>query len=344
MDADGDDFPYYRLYAPPAPALFAALRRGLCDILEEDVVGEELPGSVKHYLFAPHAGAWHAGDALADHFTEDVRCRSAVDGRESPMDYWLRLRRRKATHRLLREETAHEPRLFRLREGIYSSCPGTCTNFRPSMAKCVIDLAGQLLSKGDGLDVLDPCSGWGDRLLGCLAGGARRYVGVDPNPQLVPGYGRLLAQLSTFDLPRATDVELICEAFERVRLASTFDVVFTSPPFGRREMYWSPGSEHQAERMDERGWCERWLVPCLRKMLSLLRPEGLLVLYLQDTPSCPALVSTSLVAIESFGGQLCCKVSCGRVHRKPLWVFRKVKSCDGVVTLADDPLLGGQRA
>jgi 16S rRNA G966 N2-methylase RsmD len=314
---DGDDFPYLRLYGPPAKELFENLVRGLCDLRHEGGTAWSL---------LPHPKAWQMGDTLADYFTETVRCRSRVQGRLSPLEVWKELRRSAAKQRLALgrvppEVSASLPTPLRLREAVYLSCPGACTNFRPSMAKCVLDLVRRHVARDD-LQVLDPCSGWGDRLIGALAAGVASYVGVDPNPMLVQGYAELLRELMAH-APRRVDVRMINEPFEAVDLgAAVFDVVFTSPPFGGRERYWAPGSRGQAEFLPAPNWFEAWMAPALRKMYAHLAPDGLLALYLQDGAACPGLVAQCQDVLLALGARLVYRVSCGRVHRKPLWIFQ----------------------
>ena len=65
------------------------------------------------------------------------------------------------------------PYLSELKRGIYFCCGLTKnTMFRPHLAKMICDA-----SKGN--SVLDPCAGWGGRMLGSVASG-KRYIGFEP--------------------------------------------------------------------------------------------------------------------------------------------------------------------
>ena len=59
------------------------------------------------------------------------------------------------------------------------------TTFMPAYARAVYDYFRPRV-------VLDPCGGWGDRLLGCATTPVWKYVGFDPNMNLRPGYARLM--------------------------------------------------------------------------------------------------------------------------------------------------------
>jgi hypothetical protein len=60
------------------------------------------------------------------------------------------------------------------------------TTFMPSYAKCIYEYFGAKC-------VLDPCAGWGDRLVGATVSTCvKKYVGFDPNRALIPGYKRIM--------------------------------------------------------------------------------------------------------------------------------------------------------
>jgi hypothetical protein len=115
------------------------------------------------------------------------------------------------------------------------------TTFMPPYAKSIYE-------HFNAESVLDPCAGWGDRLVGAAASGCvKKYVCFDPNRSLRPGYAKLMELFghSTVHLDKehlhfSNSFQCHAQPFEigASELATeSFDLVFTSPPFFEYEMY-----------------------------------------------------------------------------------------------------------
>jgi len=117
------------------------------------------------------------------------------------------------------------------------------TTFMPMYAKAIYEYFGAK-------SVLSPCEGWGDRVCGALASTCvKRYVGFDPNTNLVPGYKKIMSDFGkkvTHDDPKHFHTkfeggyEIYSIPFEhcKKRLGhEKFDFAFTSPPFFDYEDY-----------------------------------------------------------------------------------------------------------
>jgi len=65
-------------------------------------------------------------------------------------------------------------------EEIYQKS-GVANGFNPAIAR-------YLCEKFGAKSVFDPCMGWGDRLIGCMAAGVKKYVGYDTNTKLEEKY------------------------------------------------------------------------------------------------------------------------------------------------------------
>ena len=83
--------------------------------------------------------------------------------------------------------------------------------------------------------LLDPCAGWGGRLIGCAMRGVREYVGIDTNIQLKESYEKMKEFLST-----KSEIKIsmyFCDAttfdYSKIR----YDMVMTSPPYMKKEIY-----------------------------------------------------------------------------------------------------------
>jgi SAM-dependent methyltransferase len=181
--------------------------------------------------------------------------------------------------------------------------------------------------------LLDPCAGYGDRLLGAIASGmVSQYVGVDPNVALHDGYRQIMADFGW----RLDQVELLAEPFEDVRrdFSDQFDLVFTSPPFWTTEIYEENNypNNHQSttryKQLDH--WLHRFLWPLLRRCYLALRPGGYMVIHLQNVYTLNAqLVETTLNHMrEGFLGAI--GFGKRRLERpseflyvQPLWVWQR---------------------
>lgn len=154
------------------------------------------------------------------------------------------------------------PYLSELRRGIYF-CGGLCksTMYRPQMSK--------LVTKGCNR-VLDPCMGWGGRLLGCIANGSE-YVGFDPNTETY----KHLTELVEF-LGVSSRVRLICDDALRMDEydIGMFDAVITSPPYFDLEVYCKEETQSISKSSNYKEWNEKFLSPLIQKCVSHLNTGG----------------------------------------------------------------------
>jgi hypothetical protein len=117
------------------------------------------------------------------------------------------------------------------------------TTFMPMYAKAIYEYFAAKT-------VLDPCMGWGDRVTGALSSSCvQRYVGFDPNKNLIPGYKKIVTDFGKkilIDDPKHHNIqfeggyEMFTMPFEHAekRLKDErFEFAFTSPPFFDYEDY-----------------------------------------------------------------------------------------------------------
>ena len=72
------------------------------------------------------------------------------------------------------------------------------TTFMPTYAKSIYEYFR-------GECVLDPCAGWGDRMLGATVSSCvKKYVGFDPNRALIPGYKEIMRRFGHVQKTRHT--------------------------------------------------------------------------------------------------------------------------------------------
>ena len=160
-----------------------------------------------------------------------------------------------------------------------------CTTFRPELMSGFIKLHSAK-------SVLDISSGWGDRLLGALAMGVR-YLGVDPNSCLHPGYKEMIRRFGRGDKDEADsrndDINLrrqhvIHGKFQEVIISGKYDMVHTSPPYFGVEEYSQEKTQSISEFATSREWYDGFLVPSLTKAWAHLREGGYMILHINNMP------------------------------------------------------------
>ena len=115
------------------------------------------------------------------------------------------------------------------------------TNFVPMYAKSIYEYF-------NAENVLDPCAGWGDRMVGALSSKCiKSYVGFDPNLNLIPGYKKIIYDFGHKMLEENKTSVRFSNGYvihntrfeEGSSLISdcVFDFAFTSPPFFLMEHY-----------------------------------------------------------------------------------------------------------
>lgn len=132
----------------------------------------------------------------------------------------------------------------------------------------------------EGGAVLDPCMGFGGRLLGSQATGQTiTYTGFDPWVANVENLGRLTKRMGWETL-----VQLNLQPFEESVLEPTsFGLVFTSPPHWTKELYGEDEGQSVLRYPTYAQWREGFLKPLVFKSVAALKKEGHLVLHVSDT-------------------------------------------------------------
>ena len=139
--------------------------------------------------------------------------------------------------------------------------------FQPYLAR---DIYRQFVHDGD--KVLNPCAGWGGRLLGfaaCMFDNAE-YVETDPAKETYQG----LLQLKDF-LRLGDNIKQYNLPFEDLHVeADYFDFVFTSPPYFDTERYSEDEGQSYLRYNSFEAWVDSFLVPMLDKILYCMKSGG----------------------------------------------------------------------
>jgi hypothetical protein len=154
------------------------------------------------------------------------------------------------------------------------------TTFMPMYAKSIYEYFGAK-------SVLDPCAGWGDRMVGCLSSTCvERYVGFDPNRNLVEGYKKIQNDFGNkvvVDDPDHIKFEggydiysIPFENCESCLKEEKFDFAFTSPPFFDYE-------EYSPDNPTYRDWYREFYEPLFKLTEKRLNPNAFFAVHIDDT-------------------------------------------------------------
>jgi hypothetical protein len=130
--------------------------------------------------------------------------------------------------------------------------------------------------------MLDPSSGWGDRLIGAAAAGIKQYIGYDPNPRLADCYKQMIEMFTKSD----QDFSVRTEPFTWKK-HSGVNIALTSPPYFNYEEYVLPGGIGEDEQSIGKypkyeDWKEKMYVPYITDMFNAVIPGGWIIVYIED--------------------------------------------------------------
>ena len=215
-----------------------------------------------------------AGNPILYHFQLDNLCRvktkvgslyEIMQDDKKRVDWWEKVNRYAYGSR----PSAPATRYFEL----FRRLTGCVAFFKPTVA---INVYKQVRATA----VLDPCAGWGGRLLGAAAIGIP-YTGIDTNVSLKPGYDEMVAKLDI----KNTQM-LWSNALEVDFSTIDYDCVLTSPPYINLEIYvgMTPFSSD-----DE--FYTKFLIPLINKCRNNIRRAGM-VCFNISPPMYEALTTT----------------------------------------------------
>ena len=149
-------------------------------------------------------------------------------------------------------------------------------------AKMPIDfpasLARDLINEfSDGGKVLDPCAGWGGRLVGFLASDATEYDGTDASPYQCEGDQAIFDTFRDVTQGEKT-VTVTCSPFEKRTLKNAyFDMAITSPPYFDTEKYLG-GEQSRETSNNYEQWRDNFYRVMIQKTYDALKTGGIFCL------------------------------------------------------------------
>lgn len=147
---------------------------------------------------------------------------------------------------------------------------GNVTKYRTITSKAIVQYF-------NAKRVLDPCVGWGGRMLGCLAAAPDTYYcGCEPDENTCKGLMDILSdEAIPSEVTNRADIwnDPIERVLSSLQKEEKYDLVLTSPPYFNLELYTSGDQSTQSyPTWDE--WVNKWLKPVILGCLVCLRDGG----------------------------------------------------------------------
>lgn len=181
------------------------------------------------------------------------------------------------------------------------------TAYKPTMTKAICDYYGAT-------NVLDPCIGWGGRMIGAVAHGAK-YTGMEPATETFAALENIRDDLGISDkvtLYNSTAEDMLPE------LNKEYDLVITSPPYFNLEIY--TDEETQSYEGGEQTF-EEWKEKYLKRWIN-----GALALLVEGGISC-----WSVKNFKINGKLYKLKDAVVKIHKEQGWEIQKEIFCIGKV-------------
>jgi hypothetical protein len=265
-------------------------------------------------LLLNHHEDYEDFNILSDMFMEETRMKALLIGRQhSPYEYFRRFPHKVAKH-ALHSSNVISPKS--LSDAIYAMAQiKECTSFRPGIMVMMIQM---LFGRDHGrIKVLDPSSGWGDRLIASIAADVD-YTGFDPNTALVPGYKAIKKFFSS-------DATTVNAPFEDAKL-DEYDLVFTSPPYFDWEVYSDEATQSIKKFPKVEAWTKEFLLPYVEKAWDALKPGGFMAINIGQRNG-QHYVEDMVKHVTSLGGEYLGVVAHsirGRFSKaQPIFIWRK---------------------
>lgn len=221
-------------------------------------------------------------DVLSDYFNEKERVKAKKSFKDlSVYDFYMQNKQD------IEGKTPKERRedLYR----VYKN--GECEQYKPTVGLFLI----RLFSK-KGSSILDFSAGWGDRLISAIANDST-YLGFDPNKRLKKGHSNIIRLLGNKNKQKI--IYKPSEEIDYNRITDAYDLIFTSPPFYKLEIYSEDETQSVNLHKDINSWLKDFLFYSLFNCWKKLKINGYMILYIGDYNNVP-IVEPTLYYISCF--------------------------------------------
>ena len=189
----------------------------------------------------------------------DVKCRN----QKTPKEVFLNKELFKRAIRKRLHMSDSRLGIFNVRKSlkIFSGAQSV-SNFRPTIARYIYETYCEA-----GATVLDPCMGYGGRLLGSIVSSTvYAYHGVDPCVKTYDGNCRLDVELNNTHHNKFFNVP-----FEDFTTTMRYDFIFTSPPYFDLEKYSDEPTQSYLRYPQYEEWVKGFLQPLIEKSYAYLK-------------------------------------------------------------------------
>ena len=201
-------------------------------------------------------------------------------------------------------------------------------NFPPLTARYLYEKYTDHIEQDEPLNIYDPSSGWGGRILGAMSSLKRiHYIGTDPNTDnfidelgitryeyVADFFNNKVLETNSFWEEEQNTFHIFQEGSEHIGKHPDFqqykgklDMVFTSPPYFDREQYSTDEEQSYKAYPQYDDWRDNFLKPTLTNAYESLRNDRYLLWNIADikigTDKYHPLEQDSIDIVESLGGQ-----------------------------------------
>lgn len=176
-----------------------------------------------------------------------------------------------------KEDKVSDVLWYALHRGVNGS--GVAYEFSPFIARSFYQRSSP---SGDRLRILDPCAGWGGRMIGAASLlSCVHYQAFEPSSRTHAGLNGLVDWLKA--LSPSFEAQVECGCFEDSRLESaSFDCAVTSPPYFDTETYADEPTQSAIRYNSFASWLEGFYEPMVVKTMDALRPGAPFILNVGD--------------------------------------------------------------
>ena len=200
-------------------------------------------------------------------------------------------------------------------------------NFPPLTARYLYERYTDHIKQDEPLNIYDPSSGWGGRILGAMSSLKRiHYIGTDPNTDnhidelgitryeyVADFFNNQVLETNSFWEEERNTHHIFQEGSEHIgdhldfqQYKGKLDMVFTSPPYFDREQYSDDEEQSFKAYPKYDDWRDNFLNPTLTNAFNSLREDRYLLWNIADikigTDKFHPLEQDSIDVIESLGG------------------------------------------
>lgn len=240
-------------------------------------------------------------NVLSDYYIEELRMKVPVKPNSvSPFEYFQRNK-----NKILKLNS-----LYERREYIYKHVR-EASQFKPTVAKFIYEYF-------NATKILDPCVGWGDRLLAALSIDVE-YWGIEPDEKLHPHYNKMINDF-TYNYKNYHIAKMRFENSRKLLKTEyeTFDMCLASPPYFDYENY-----DTMSVYKSEEEWLDIFMYPTIDIIHDCLKDDGILALHLSDNKYFTLTRIIYDYCLTKFKYIGCIYSSEANAYPKPVWIFTK---------------------